>query len=66
VILFDNDEPAALAKIDGLRASAQAQGLSFAWAVGTWSVGRTAIIDVVNGLSARIASGEDKGERAKT
>ncbi len=59
VILFDAGPEGAAAKLEALRQSAAAQGLTFAHAVGTWSVGRQDIVDVVNELATRVGSHPD-------
>jgi GGDEF domain-containing protein len=57
VILFDGGPESAAAKLEALRESAQANGITFAHESGTWSVGRQDIVEVVSALAARMAPG---------
>jgi GGDEF domain-containing protein len=51
VILFDNDKDSARMKMRDLEASAAAQGITFSYEVGEWSVGSRDIVEVIDSLS---------------
>ncbi len=51
VILFDDGEEGARRKIGELLGSAQENGLSFAWELGHWDVGKQSVETVIGELS---------------
>ena len=56
VILFDTDHRGAERKINELQENALKYGITFQYVMGLWEVGRTSVVDVVDGLSCSISN----------